>query len=120
MIDAFRDIGKFVGAILAEPNKYEGKPFCAAAALYSWEEVAAIMSKATGKTVIYKQIPLEEFKKSLPFEPDIFVEAFIYQEKFGYFGPDSKNLVAWAAENARGGRLSTLEEYLDTHSLQLI
>ena len=77
------------------------------------------MSKATGKTVVYKQIPLEEFKKSLPFEPDIFIEGFSYQEEFGYFGPDSKNLVAWVAENARGGRLSTLEEYLEKHPLQL-
>ena len=117
-IDAVGDTGKFIGAILAEPDKYEGKTFCAAAALYSWEEIAAIMSKATGKTVVYKQIPLEEFKKSLPFMPDIFVEGFSYQEEFGYFGPDSKKLVAWAAENARG-RLSTLKEYWETHPFQL-
>ena len=45
------------------------------------------MSKATGKTIIYKQIPLEKLKKCLPFEPDIFVEGFSYQEEFGYFGP---------------------------------
>ena len=77
------------------------------------------MSKATGKTIVYKHIPLEEFKKSLPFEPDIFIEGGSYQEEFGYFGPDSKKLVAWAAENARGGRLSTLEEYLETHPLRL-
>lgn len=76
------------------------------------------MSKATGKTIIYKQILFEKFKKCLPSEPDIFVEGFSYQEEFGYFGPDSKKLVAWAAENARG-RLSTLKEYLETHPLQL-
>ena len=120
-IDASGDTGKFVGAILAEPDKYEGKTFCAAAALYSWEEIAAIISKATGKTVVYKQVPLEEFQKSFPFGPDIadiFIEAFGYQEEFGYWGPDSKKLVAWAAENARG-RLSTLPEYLEKHPLQL-
>jgi uncharacterized protein YbjT (DUF2867 family) len=118
LIDAVGDTGKFVGAILAEPDKYEGKTFCAATALYSLEEVAAIMSKATGKTVVYKQIPLEDFKKSLSFGVDIFVEGFRFQEEFGYFGPDSKKLVAWAAENARG-RLSTFEEYLEAHPLQL-
>ncbi|MCJ1230459.1 hypothetical protein MMC12_007133 [Toensbergia leucococca] len=120
-IDAIGDAGKFVGAILATPDKYEGKTFCAAAALYSWEEIAATVSHATGKTVVYRQIPREEFKKSLPFDADtadIFVEAFGYQEEFGYFGPDSKKLVAWAAENARG-RLSTLKEFLDAHPLQL-
>lgn len=120
-IDAVGDTGKFVGAILAEPHQYQGKTFCAAKALYSWEEIAAIISKTTGKTVVYKQISLEAFKKSLPFESDIsdiFVEGFSCQEEFGYFGPDSKELVAWAAENARG-RLSTLEEYFQTHTLQL-
>ena len=118
LIDAVGDTGKFVGAILAEPEKYQGKTFCAATALYSLEEVAAIMSKATGKTVIYKQIALEDFKKSLPFAPHIFVEGFSFQEEFGYFGPDTKKLVAWAAKNARG-RLSTFEEYLEAHPLQL-
>ena len=121
LIDAVGDTGKFVGAILAEPDKYEGKTFCAATALYSLEEIVAIMSKATGKTVVYKQIPLEDFKKSLSFSvdlADIFAEAFSYGEEFGYFGPDSKKLVAWAAENARG-RLSTFEEYLEAHPLQL-
>jgi len=119
MIDAVGDTGKFVGAILAEPEKYEGKTFCAATALYSLEEVAAIISKATGKTVIYKQIPREDFKKSLSFGQDIFVESFSYPEEFGYFGPDSEKLVAWAAENARG-KLSTFEEYLEAHPLQLV
>lgn len=120
-IDAVGDTGKFISTILAEPDKYEGKTFCAAVAIYSFEEIAAIISKATGKTVIYKQIPLEDFKKSLPFDgalADIFAEVLSAQEEFGYFGPDSKKLVAWAAENARG-RLSTLEEYLKAHPLQL-
>jgi len=118
LIDAVGDTGKFVGAILAEPDKYEGKTFCAATALYNMEEIAAIMSKATDKTVVYKQIPLEDFKKSLSFGADIFVKGSSYQEEFGYFGPDSKKLVAWAAENARG-RLSTFEEYSEAHPLQL-
>ncbi len=117
-IDAVGDTGKFICAILAELDKYEGKTFCAATALYSWEEVAAIMSKATGKTIVYKQISVEEFKKSLPFAADVYVEGFSYQEEFGSYGPDSKKLVAWAAENARG-RLSTLEEYFERHPLEL-
>ena len=120
-IDAVGDTGKFIGAILAEPDRYHGKTFCAAQALYSWEEVAAILSKYTGKTVVYQQISPEEFKRSLPFDSDkadIFVEAFSSLEEHGYFGPDSKELVAWAAERARG-RLSGLEEYFQRHPFQL-
>jgi len=118
LIDAVGDTGKFIGAILAEPDKYEGKTFCAAQGLYSMEEVAAAMTKATGKTVIYKQIPVEDFKSSIPFATDIFTEGFSFQEEFGYYGPDSEKLIAWAAANARG-KLSTFEEYLEAHPLQL-
>jgi uncharacterized protein YbjT (DUF2867 family) len=122
LINAVEDSGKFVGAILAEPEKYEGKTFCAATALYTLDEVAANVSKVIGETVVYKQIPLEEFKSRLSFLGEnlveTFVELFSYQEEFGYFGPESKESVAWAAKNARG-RLSTFEEYLKAHPLQL-
>ena len=120
-IDAVGDTGKFVGAILAEPDKYEGKVFCAAVALYTLEEIAAILSRATGKTVVYKQISLEEFKKGLPFAPDLFAEGYSFAVEFGgYFGPDSEKSVAWAAKNIRVGKLTTLEEYLTAHPPQLV
>ena len=118
LIDAVEDTGKFVGAILAEPDRYEGKTFCAASASYNFEQAVAILSKATGKTAIYKQIPVEDFKKSLPFGHDIIAETFSYLEEFDYWGPDTEELLAWAAENARG-RLTTFEEYLEAHPLQL-
>ncbi|KAE9367881.1 NAD(P)-binding protein [Stipitochalara longipes BDJ] len=123
LVDAVGDTGKFVGAILAEPEKYEGKTFCGAVGLYSFEEIAAVMSKATGKTVVYKQLPVEEFRQGLltmlpPPVADVFVDGFGYGEDFGYFGPDEEKLVAWAVENARG-KLTTLEEFFEAHPLQL-
>ncbi|KAI4186006.1 MAG: hypothetical protein LQ348_004283 [Seirophora lacunosa] len=118
LIDATGDTGKFIGAILAEPDKFEGKTFCASTALYTLEEVAAIMSKATGKTVVARQISAEDFKARIPFAPDALVDSFSCGEEFGFYGPDSEKLVAWAAENARG-QPSTLEEFLQVHPLQL-
>ncbi|EEU45747.1 uncharacterized protein NECHADRAFT_41150 [Fusarium vanettenii 77-13-4] len=118
LIDAVGDSGKFVGAVLAEPEKFQGKTLSAATRLYSLEELAATMSKVTGQKVVYEQITPEEFAKEVPIMTEIFVEAFQYYEEFGYFGPDSESLVAWAAENARG-KLSTLEEFLKAHPPQL-
>ena len=115
-VDVIGDTGKFVGAILAEPDKYRGKTFCAATALYSWEEITATISEVTGKPVVYRQMSVEEFKKDFPF--DAVVDGLSSVEEFGYWGPDSKNLMAWASENARG-KLSTLEEYLKAHPPQL-
>lgn len=119
LIDAVGDTGKFIGAILAEPDKYEGKTFFAAQALYTLEDIVAILSKATGKTIVYKQIPVEEFRKRMPpFMADMLVDGFSCQEEFGYYGPEPEKLIAWAAENARG-RLSTFEEFLEAHPFQL-
>ncbi|KAL8950265.1 MAG: hypothetical protein Q9222_003690 [Ikaeria aurantiellina] len=118
LVDCVGDTGKFVGAILAEPDKYEGKTFCAATRHYTWDEVAAIMSKVSGKKVVYKQVSVEEFMEIVPFGADVFAEGFSAWEEFGYWGADSEKLVVWAVENARG-RLSTLEEFLQVHPLQL-
>ena len=119
LIDAVGDTGKFVGAILAQPDKYEGATFCAATAWYSIENQAAMISKATGKTVVAEEISDEEFKQGMPsFMAELFCEFFRYMEEFGYFGKDGEEKVKWAVENARG-RLSSFEEYLEVHPLQL-
>ncbi|KAL1597896.1 hypothetical protein SLS60_008384 [Paraconiothyrium brasiliense] len=121
LVNATRDTGKFVGAILAEPDKFDGKTICGATKLYSLDEMIAIMSKATGKDITYKRISPEEFKKRLNL-PDVVVDMFMEMIAFlddpGYFGPDSEKLVAWAVKNACG-KLSTFEEYLEAHPLQL-
>ncbi|KAI0835707.1 NAD(P)-binding protein [Hypoxylon sp. FL0890] len=119
LIDVVGDTGKFVGAILADPDKYEGKTLCAATAIYTLEEIIATISKTAGKTVVFKHISLDDFKKTLPPEiADTATEFFNYVEEFGYYGPDTEKLVAWAAANARG-RLHTFEEYLEAHPVRL-
>ena len=120
MIDTAGDAGKFVCAILAHPDKYEGKTFCAATKLYSMEEQAEILTKHTGKTVVYKQLPEDVYRSFLPNMgyTDVLIRMMSYQQDFGYYGADTEKLVAWAAENARG-RPSTFEEYLDKNPLWL-
>lgn len=120
MIDTTGDTGKFVGAILADPNKYEGQKFCAATKLYSMEQQAEILSKATGKNVVYAQMPDEVFKSFLPPGPytEVLMEMMSYQQDFGYYGADTENLVAWAVKNARG-KVTTFEEYLEQNPLVL-
>ncbi|KAI9878807.1 MAG: hypothetical protein M1830_010491 [Pleopsidium flavum] len=118
LIDTVGDTGKYVGAILAEPDKYEGKVFCAATALYSMEEIAQTISKVSGKTVTYEQIPEDPFRQGLPPWADVLIEMMLYQQDFGYYGPQTKELVAWAAGNARG-KVHTFEEYLTKNPLRM-
>ena len=66
LIDTVGDTGKFVGAILAEPEKYEGKVFSAATRMYTMGEICADLSKSTGKTVKYNELPRDVFAGFLP------------------------------------------------------
>jgi len=118
-IDAHADSGKYVTAILAEPDKFEGKRLCAAASLHTMEEVVSILSKTTGKKIVHKQISEEEMRATLPdFAADIFIDALNFGEEYGYFGPGTAELVAEGAKLVRG-TLTTFEEYQEKHPLQL-
>ncbi|KAM7188568.1 putative hscarg dehydrogenase [Rhypophila sp. PSN 637] len=118
MLNAIGDTGKFVGAILADPDEYEGKTLCAATAHYTQQEIVDALSKSCGKPISFKQVSWEEFRQTLPWIPDVWIDAFRAQEEYGYFGPHGESLVAWAASQARG-KLSTLDEYLAEYPFQL-
>ena len=118
LIDAIGDSGKFVTAVLAEPEKFAGQILHAAEAVYTFEEIAAAFSKATGEKVVYRQLPREEYRKTIPFAPDLWLDAFTYDEEYGYFGPGTEELVAKTLEHARG-RLTTFDEYLEKHPFKL-
>ncbi len=120
LIDTVGDTGKFVGAILADPDKYEGKTFCAATKLYSLADMCRIMSEKSGKTVKYVQLSKEKFREALTGQvgnyADSLIEMMSYQQDFGYYGPKTEELVAWAVKNARG-KVTTFEEYLEKHPI---
>lgn len=82
------------------------------------EDIAQTMSKVSGKTVKYQQISEEELRPLLPPWADTMIEMMLYLQDFGCYGPQTKELVAWAAENARG-QPTTLEQYLTEHPLPL-
>lgn len=118
LIDAM-DSGKYVGAILADPDKYEGKIFSAATELKSYEEVAQAVSVASGKTVKYNQVSEDVFRRLLPAAAaDHIVDMLLVFDEFGYFGPQTEEFVASAVKNARG-KLTTFEEYLTNNPIKL-
>ena len=119
LIDTTGDTGKYVGAILADPEMYEGKVFSAATRLYSFDEIVQTMSKTSGKTVKYNKLPESVFRGFLPPESaDHLIEMFLFIEDYGYYGPETKELVEHTAKQARG-KLTTLEEYLVKSPLHL-
>lgn len=112
LIDITSDAGKFVGTILAEPEKFEGKVLSSAARLYTMEEIVQIISKETGKTVRYTQLPESVFRGFLPpHGADHLVQMLLYFQDVGYFGPNTKEAVEWTLRNVRA-KPTLFEEYI--------
>ncbi|OJJ46818.1 hypothetical protein ASPZODRAFT_131704 [Penicilliopsis zonata CBS 506.65] len=120
LIDISGDSGKFVGAILADPERFAGSSLFAATATYTFEEIAGALSAATGKTVKYTQLPEGLYRSFFPKEAAAtrYVEMFAYIQDFGYFGPQTEELVRSSAASARG-KVTTFEEFLRREPLVL-
>jgi uncharacterized protein YbjT (DUF2867 family) len=105
------DTGKWIAAILADPDKYEGKMLSAAYGLISFDECAAIISKHTGKTVTFQQLPDEVFKGFLPenFRDQVMDMHLLFRD-YGYFGANMESDVEWTRKQAKG-KLTSLEEF---------
>lgn len=113
------EAGKWVAAILAEPDKYAGETVCAASDPRSVEEIVQVMSKASGRTVVYKQVPDDVFKSFLPphlAEP--YFQLWKVMEEFAYYGSEQEELLKWGTEQARG-KLATFEDYFERNPLVL-
>lgn len=119
LIETLADTGKWVAAAVERPDVYEGKVFSAATRLYTLNEISEALHKATGKTVKFNQIPVETYKTFLPpgaQEP--LTQMHLYAEEFGYYGPETRSLIEWSAQQARG-KLTTFEEYLAQNPIHL-
>lgn len=116
-IDIAADTGKWVGAILAEREKYEGKGICAATRLYTQAETAELISKATRKMVKHVRIPVERFEGYLPEGFRTQLSEMTQYMQFGYYGKDMEKDVAWGAAQAKG-KLTELGEYFAENPLK--
>lgn len=113
------DTGKWVGAVLADPEKYAGKRFAAAERCYTWEEMARILSSVTGKTVVHQKVPDDVFKGFMPEAMrDQLFEMWTLCRDYGYYGASMEVEVEWAARQARG-KPTSLEEFLEKVDFKL-
>lgn len=119
LIDIVADTGKFVGAILAAPDKFEAKYVRSAERLVTFEEVAKTISHVSGKKVHYAQVPESTLKPYLP--PaivDEIIGMYIYYQNFGYFGQQTKGVVKDAVQVARG-KLTTFEDFVQKNTSKI-
>ena len=120
MIDTAGDTGKYIAPILAEPEKYAGKVMYAASGLWTFTQVAEAISKASGKTVKYKQIPVDVFKGFLPpHTAPLLVQMNQLIDDPGYFGPQTKELVEWTLKQMKE-KPTSFEEFLEKNPLPMV
>ncbi|KFY34773.1 hypothetical protein V494_06492 [Pseudogymnoascus sp. VKM F-4513 (FW-928)] len=113
------DTGKWVAAILAAPEKFDGEFVAAATEDYTMNELAEIMSRASGKTVRYNQVPEQVYRGFLPpTMVDDLVDMALYFQDFGYYGPNSNELVSLAPQKA-STKPTTFEEFFMQNPLVL-
>ncbi|KAF9732412.1 hypothetical protein PMIN03_012052 [Paraphaeosphaeria minitans] len=106
------DAGAWVAAILAHPDRYEGRFFAAAERMYSQAEIVDVLSRVSGKTVRHVQVGDEVYKGFLPEAVrDVLFDMYLWIRDYGYFGEGTEGDVQWAREQVRG-RLTSLEEFL--------
>jgi uncharacterized protein YbjT (DUF2867 family) len=117
LLDPASGTGAYVGAIIADPERLEGRILSAGPKLYSFEDVAQAISKASGKTVKYIQVSEKVYRSYLPAKfGDTLVEMLLYYQDYGYFGPDMKERITWSAQWVKG-HLTSLEEFLEENPL---
>ncbi len=115
LVDA-SDAGKWITAALAAPHEFAGKFIAAATRVYSMKDIVQIISKASGKTVRYQQVPVEVLRSYMPKNMhkvliDDMIDMACYYSEFGYFGPKMKEMVEEGSQIA-SGKLVLLEEFL--------
>ncbi|TAQ84332.1 hypothetical protein B7494_g7338 [Chlorociboria aeruginascens] len=117
MIDTAEDSGKFVGAILEQPEEWEGKTVVGASENLSFRDMAGVIGKVSGKTVVYNQLDEEVFKKSLPAAlMESYVQMIYYIQDFGYFGLETEELIREVKGKVQG--LSSFEDYLRRNPIE--
>ena len=113
LVDILNDTGKFVGAMLGQPEKFEGKVMYASGQTLTFNEIAEVMSKKTGKTIKYKQLPRETYQGFMdPITGREITTMYEQIQDHGYFGPETERLVEQSRKEV-GVELNTLEAALD-------
>jgi NmrA-like family. len=94
LINTAGDTGKWVATILADFPKYKGQVLCCATSLYTFEKMAEVTSKASGKTVVYRQLPKDVWRSFLPpLMRDHIAEMLQCFQDYGYYGENTAEKV---------------------------
>ncbi|KAL4895184.1 hypothetical protein BDV59DRAFT_211964 [Aspergillus ambiguus] len=119
LIDIVGNSGTFVASLLSDPEKSSGTTLYAATKLYSYAQIAEIISRVSGKQVNYVRLPEEVYAGFMkPEQGERLVSMMRFMDEVGYFGPNTESRVAETLKMVDGA-LTTFEEFAEKHFVGL-
>ncbi|KAL4939365.1 hypothetical protein BDV06DRAFT_231098 [Aspergillus oleicola] len=118
MIDAAGDSGSYLLPILLNPGESNGKVIHAASGLYSYNEMAKVISGVSGESVKYLQLPGDVFKGFMHEElGGRMVAMMSFINSPGYYGSGTPEKVKETVElvGKTGGKLTSFEEFAEAN-----
>lgn len=113
------DIGKYVAVLLHTLGDSDEKLLCCADGFYSFQQLADIISRVSGKEVRYVQVEEEDFARCMPPVTASYMCPMLrFFDQVGYFGPDTHRLVL-EGRKCVSTDLTTFEEFAHKHLRQL-
>ena len=118
LIDISHDTGKFVGHVLENPEAFYSKTIAGAGGIYTFNELATIATKVSGKNVTFKQVPEDAWRSKVPAQmQEEMVQMMKMFEENGYYGSETARIVS---EGQKGvSDLVTFEKFVDENKAAL-
>jgi hypothetical protein len=111
MVDANKDTGRFVQALLVLPPKVN---MIGSGSLMSWTEYLAIWSRVNKVSVEYQEMDKAVLEKMMGTIGKEFADMFQYIDEFGYDGGNADVVYPWEVKEKFGVdvNFTTMEEYI--------
>ncbi|KAL2855964.1 hypothetical protein BJY01DRAFT_186634 [Aspergillus pseudoustus] len=115
LIETAADSGVYAVPLLKDPEAMDGKTMYAATGLYTFSEIVEIISRVSGETVRYVQIPREVYAGYMKEEMGARMAAMMrFIDEAGYYGPGTEEKVKETVAIVEG-KLTTFEEFAETY-----
>ncbi|KAL2819723.1 hypothetical protein BJX63DRAFT_360389 [Aspergillus granulosus] len=119
LIETVADFGHYAVPLLKDPEGMNGKVMYAATKLYSFSEMVEIISRVSGETVRYVQIPGEVYAGFMKGEMGNRMVAMMnFIDEPGYYGPGTEEKVRETVAIVEG-KLTTFEEFAGKYCTDL-
>ncbi|KAK0738088.1 hypothetical protein B0T18DRAFT_333753, partial [Schizothecium vesticola] len=127
LVDGGRDVGRFVAGVLEGVGGFVGRTVAASEKRYSVGEIVEALGRGTGKRVVFREVEAGEWETGLRGVvgdvAGVLADAMGTLREVGHYSAEEgeeEDMIRWAVENAAGGEVRTLVEFLADGPKELV